>query len=416
MIILKGKYNVAKVMLPDDTEQIYEEINGNKFPLGRRYKYLDLATQDQIQQFLNHPACAGRTMAIMPDTHYGKGSCVGFTFPMEETSPVIPNMVGVDIGCGIYSVKVGNANLLGKIEFADLDKFIRNSVPAGFSVHVNRNERELLDLAQRFDEHLLDDIEFVSYDIDNLGGLSRFQESLGTLGGGNHFLELGEDEAGDMWLTVHSGSRNFGLQVANYFQQKARKQLQDFFIDRDLYKDSEFLPAGYGKDEYLEDMYIAQRYAHVNRMMMLQKIVEGFFHQTLLEENVWQSVHNYINPYDNIIRKGAVSAYEGERVVIPFNMEDGLILGYGKGNAEWNFSAPHGAGRILSRNKAKEVLSLDEAKRGMEKAGIFTTSLSVETLDEAKGAYKSKDLILEMIKDTVDVVNFVKPVYNFKAK
>ncbi len=401
MIVLNGKYNVARIMLPDDKDK-----DGN-------YIFLDSATKDQIQGFLNHPALRGKPIVIMPDCHYGKGSCVGFTFPMNDY--VIPNMVGVDIGCGIYSYCLGDVPVAGNI-LELFDRYIRKTIPAGFSVHAGRTMKQLEADVERFQPGFLGKMWNIAQKIRNPGGNTRFHESLGTLGGGNHFIELGVDSEGKYWLTVHTGSRSFGLHVANYHQQKAKELLSKLFIPEDQYKFSEFLPLELGGFDYLESMEVAQDYAHINRMLILQKIVEGWFHQILEEDFVWKTVHNYINFDDNIVRKGAISAREGEQVVIPFNMEDGLILGYGKGNPDWNYSGPHGAGRILSRNKAKELLSLDDAKSGMEKAGIFTTSLSAETLDEAKGAYKSKELILEMIAPTVDVISLVKPVYNFKAK
>ncbi len=401
MIILKGKYNLARIMLPD-----------LKNPDGS-YVFLDKATHDQIRGFLDHPACQGNPIVIMPDCHYGKGSCVGFTMPLGDY--VIPNMVGVDIGCGIYSFRLGRIYVDNRI-LESLDKYIRETIPSGFSVHSGRTMKQLEKDASRFDALIMEDFWEVAETIRNEGARTRFHESFGTLGGGNHFVELGVDEEQNYWITVHSGSRSFGLHVANFYQNLARQQMNKFFVDPKEYKDSEFLPSGMGMETYLDDMYVAQRYAHVNRMMMLQKIVEGWFHTNLDEDNLWATVHNYIDPDDGVIRKGAISAHDGEKVVIPFNMEDGLILGYGKGNPLWNNSGPHGAGRVLSRNKAKEVLSLEDAKSGMNKAGVFTTSLSKETLDEAKGAYKPKELILEMIRDTVDVETFVKPVYNFKAK
>lgn len=391
MIVLNGKYNFAKVMLPNDSESLTEN------PDLKAYKYLDEATRQQIESFLNHPAFAKKKIRIMPDTHYGKGSCVGFT--MELGDYVIPNIIGVDIGCGIMSTKLP-INLMSKQDLYDLDEFIKSEVPAGFKIHQKPIEWHLNEI----------DLEVACKDLSL--DLSKVQNSLGTLGGGNHFIELGKDDYGEYWLTIHSGSRNFGLQIAKRFQDIADSMCKDFFQD---FGDLNFIPSEmreYG--DYVDYMSIAQDYAHYNRLTMTQIIMEGFFGSVNFDEQI-DSVHNYIDFKDNIIRKGATPAREGQKLVIPFNMEDGLIIGKGKGNADWNYSAPHGAGRILSRKKAKQELNLEEAKQSMENAGIYTTSLNSETLDEVKGAYKDKDLILDMIKDTVEVDRFVKPIYNFKA-
>lgn len=391
MIVLNGKYNFAKVFLP-------KELEKNKDGL-EVYKYLDINTQVQIETFLNHPAFLGRKIRIMPDTHFGKGSCVGFTMDLGDV--VIPNIIGVDIGCGIRATKLP-LKWHKYRNFTALDEFIRKNIPVGFSI---RNEAPMVPV------DIWEDTAEVAR---NLGlDEERVAKSIGTLGGGNHFIELGKDEEDFLWLTIHSGSRNFGLQVANYWQNEANQICRKFYQD---FGDLNFLPAGKGLglfSGYIDDMRVAQRYAALNREVMSNLIVQDFCGVEPLE--IIDSVHNFISPEDNIIRKGATSAHEGERVVIPFNMEDGLIIGTGLGNPEWNNSAPHGAGRILSRGQAKKTLSLDDARNGMKNAGIFTTSLSQETLDEAKGAYKNPELIKEMIKDTITIDNFVKPVYNLKA-
>ncbi len=389
MIILKGKYNIAKIMLPD--EWIWEEYNGER--IKGHYKYLDDATKDQIQAFLNHPAFKGESIIIMPDTHYGKGSCVGFTFKLNGY--VIPNIVGVDIGCGILSTKYSTNSIDDLHKF---DEFIKTNIPSGFNIH-----QEEQGVPEHFQDELEDWVAFTGQD------LNKVLRSVGTLGGGNHFIELGRDENNDIWLTIHSGSRNFGLKIAEYYQSIANAKCKRYFQD---FGDLNFIPMDNGGEEYIKAMFMAQEYAIRNRQHIQRIIQDRFIQQSWIKQI--DSVHNYIDDEDSIIRKGATPAREGQEVVIPFNMEDGLIIATGKGNKDWNYSAPHGAGRILSRNKAKEELDLDVAKKGMSDAGIYTTSLTEDSLDEAKGAYKDKDLIIEMIKDTVDIVHFVKPIYNFK--
>lgn len=399
MIILKGKYNIAKIMLPNEIEEYQVVLESGFKELHRRFKYLDDATKDQIQGFLNHPAFQGEPIIVMPDTHYGKGSCVGFTFEMNDY--IIPNIVGVDIGCGVLAtklpVKYSVNGDISDFNLQDFDKFIRDNIPYGFNIH---------DVAK---DWYLDEID-LEFACDTLGlDYKKVSKSVGTLGGGNHFIELGIDEEENIWLTIHSGSRNFGLQVANYYQSIADSNCKRYFQD---FKELNFLIDDDLK-EYLDLMSIAQHFANINRRTMTEIIMDKFFQNVNFLEQI-DSVHNYIDFDDGIIRKGATPARNGQKVVIPFNMQDGLIIGTGKGNPDWNFSAPHGAGRILSRNKAKELLNLDEAKQGMKDAGIYTTSLTEGSLDEAKGAYKDKQLILDMIKDTVEVTKFVKPIYNFK--
>lgn len=403
MIILNGKYNFAKVMLPNDKENILvheavDDADENEYK--EVYTHLGLATQSQIESFLNHPAFRGSKIRIMPDTHYGKGSCVGFT--MELGNYIIPNIIGVDIGCGILATRLP---LLysPEINLAEIDKFIRDMIPSGFDIHLGKTGEGL---NSAFRDEIQETCEEVEADFN------RAMNSLGTLGGGNHFIELGKDGENFLWLTIHSGSRNFGLKVATYFQERADKLCGDYFQD---FGDLNFLPESSEEyHTYIDAMGVAQKFAHCNRLEMMSKIVYGYFN--VQPDEIIDSVHNYIDFQDKIIRKGATAAHTEQSLVIPFNMEEGLIIGTGKENPDWNFSAPHGAGRILSRNLAKKSLSLQDAENSMKEAGVFTTSLSQETLDEAKGAYKNKDLILEMIQDTVEVNHWVKPIYNFKAK
>jgi len=400
MLEFRGKYNTAHVMINE----------------------VDETTVKQIYQFLNHPAFANTYIAIMPDCHAGKGAVIGFTMKMNDY--VIPNVVGVDIGCGIESYCLGKID----IDYPALDKFIRANIPSGYNAH----NLSGINACKHFLKYNADIVDFfhlkdVVLRIGLEDKLDRILGSVGTLGGGNHFIEIDEDPEGRKWLTVHSGSRNFGLQIAQYHQNKAKELMKKMFIG-DAYKNLEFLPLDNGGARYLDDMYIAQKYAELNRYTMLKIILEDFFKDTFFAENCHvyniskgksesveyiKTVHNYINFNDGIIRKGAISAHEGERILIPFNMRDGIAVCRGRGSSKYNFSAPHGAGRILSRSKAKETLSMDEFKASMQ--GIYTTSVHESTLDESPMAYKDKDLIIKNIHETADMEFFMKPVYNFKA-
>jgi len=381
MQTFRGKYNSANVMIDE----------------------LDQETISQIYSFLNHPAFANTYIAIMPDTHAGAGAVIGYTAKMNEY--VIPNVVGVDIGCGVlaYPLEVTD------IDFKKFDQFIKKNVPSGFNIR-STDEKMVIGKKPRDFFRTADDV------LDLAGKTGQEREkvigSIGTLGGGNHFIEIDKTDDGKFWLLIHSGSRNFGLRVANHYQGKAKELLKTMFVGADAYKNLEYLPVGFGAEEYLEAMRIAQDYARLNRGVMAQVIMH-FFGESAWNNEAIETVHNYINFEDKIIRKGAVSAHEGERLVIPFNMRDGVIVCKGKGNKKWNYSAPHGAGRILSRRKAKETLSMDEFKSSME--GIYTTTATENTIDESPMAYKDKDVIIEAIQETVEIEFFMKPVYNFKA-
>lgn len=387
MFRIDGEYNQATVML-DELE--------------------DEATRRQIENFLSNPAFEGPPIVIMPDTHAGAGAVIGFTMPLNDY--VIPNVVGVDIGCGVMSVNLGPL----RPDLKALDKFIRNEIPAGFRV---RNKPVLADKSivhYFFDE----EIGFMEKDVPDAARrtgqkASYVSHSLGSLGGGNHFIELGKDSEGNYWLTVHSGSRNFGLKVADFYQKKARNKMGS---GDKRYHSLEWLGMKEGGEDYLHDMEIAQKYAELNRRAMIIQMVEGFFKKKFHRLERVSSVHNYIDFGDRVIRKGAIRAYEHEKLVIPFNMEDGLLIGEGRSNPEWNYSAPHGAGRVLSRRQAKSTLSLEKAKKAMKAKNIYSTSLSAKTLDEVKEAYKDRNFIIDQIKSTVKIDRFVHPVYNFKAE
>jgi RNA-splicing ligase RtcB len=342
----------------------------------------------QIYNFLNCPAFEGAKIRIMPDVHAGAGAVIGFTSTL--TDKIIPNVIGVDIGCGVLTVNLG---AIQGIDFVALDNHIRTYIPSGFNV--NSRVDPLLGQEAEVYRRVARETE---QDED------RVLKSLKSLGGGNHYLEVGRDQNGNVWVTLHSGSRNFGLKIANWHQAKAVKTVGK---GRGL----EWLE-GERATDYLEHMKIAQQYAAQNRRLMAEEILK-FFGKKLASLELVESVHNYINFQDRILRKGAISAHEGERVVIPWNMRDGMILGRGKGNPEWNFSAPHGAGRVMGRGQAKRTLDLEDFKKTMD--GIWTSCVNKDTLDESPMVYKDPAMIQAAIADTVDIELTVKPLYNFKA-
>ena len=361
---------------------------------------------------------------IMPDCHSGKGCVIGFTAKMNEY--IIPSLIGVDIGCGMRCCEIGKID----IDYAKLDSVIREYIPAGRAV---RGEK--LYFSQ------LDNL----YCKDQLKNMERLKCSLGTLGGGNHFIEVDEGNDGIKYLVIHTGSRNLGKQVAEIYQQIAIDDLQGA---NKLAEESKKLIAEYKasgrqrdiqrglaelkrkwqpnklnipkelcyltgehRDMYLHDMKICQEFASKNRLEIAWEI---FIRMGWPVDRVsFETIHNYIDHDTNIVRKGAISAKAGEKLLIPINMRDGCIIGVGKGNEDWNCSAPHGAGRIMSRSKAIENVSLEEYQDSMK--GIYTTSVSRSTLDESPMAYKPMDEILDNIKDTVEIIEIIKPVYNFKA-
>lgn len=380
MITYKGKHGSANVMIDE----------------------VDEATASQIHSFLNHPAFGHTYIAIMPDCHKGAGSCIGLT--MKTNDYIIPNVVGVDIGCGVLAINLGCV----EIDYAALDAFIKENIPSGFSLRNQRTEnvRELMK-----GEELGQKIRDVVWDTNQ--DMQKVERSLGTLGGGNHFIEIDyHEDTGDYWLLIHSGSRNFGLRVAQFYQDKAKELLKKMFMGADAYKGLEYLPMDMGGAEYLEAMKVAQEYAQFNRFEMVDILMNGFFTFGGWRETI-ETVHNYINFEDNIIRKGAVAAHEGQRLVIPFNMRDGVAMCTGKGSSKWNYSAPHGAGRVMSRSQAKKELDLADFQESME--GIYTTTATKNTIDEAPMAYKDMDKIIEAIGETVEIDFMMKPVYNFKA-
>lgn len=387
---------------------------------------LEEGAKEQIIELLNQDFIKDAKVRIMPDVHQGMGCVIGFTADMRDK--VIPNIVGVDIGCGMLTVELGNIEL----DLPKVDKIINKEVPSGSNVHGGREVKfdKLLDL----------------YCLRDLKNTKRIERSIGTLGGGNHFLEVGVDSKDNKYLVIHSGSRNLGKQVAEIYQRMAIDLCsgkEDYFVKKeeiikkykeqgnknliksalkDLEKEYKTLEPKYPKalcyltgeyrDRYLHDMKICQEYANLNREVMADIILKNLFNKPLSEFPYFQTVHNYINFKDNIIRKGAISAHKDEKVLIPINMRDGSILAKGKGNPDWNYSAPHGAGRLMSRTVAKESVTLEEFKESMK--GIYSTSVNENTIDESPMAYKPIENIIENIGDTVEIIDIIKPIYNYK--
>ena len=386
---------------------------------------------DQINTLMEQPAFSDCKVRIMPDVHAGAGCVIGFTADLGDK--VIPNIVGVDIGCGMLTVKLGKID----IDYEKLDATIRARIPSGRNVHGQLVPSWIIDVSKG----LIDQISCRK----ELRNRSWLEHSMATLGGGNHFIEIDEGADGNKYLIIHTGSRNLGKQVAEYYQNRAVKRLyakkeeraeiiarckaggRERDIQTELsklaYKQSTNTPKElcYLEDVdrymYLHDMKICQDFARFNREFIAFRIIEGMGwgkkYGAPDKKMFFHTIHNYIDLETNMVRKGAISAKAGEKLLIPINMRDGCIVGIGKGNEDWNYSAPHGAGRIMSRMKARETLSLDAFKESMD--GIFTTSVSAETIDEAPMVYKPMDEIIENIKDTVDILEIIKPVYNFKA-
>lgn len=379
---------------------------------------------NQIHTLMKQPAFADCKVRIMPDVHAGVGCVIGFTAALGDK--VIPNIVGLDIGCGMLTMELGKID----IDLVALDSAIREHIPSGREVHETR--------CICFDKLT----ELRCY--RELRDSKRIERSIGTLGGGNHFIEIDIDEDGNKYLIIHTGSRNLGKQVAEHYQSLAVEIMQGkdklYEMQEQLIADykahgrkseiekaikelhRKFIPNPFGipkelcyltgrhREDYLHDMEICQQYAVLNRNTIATTIIGVMGWKPI---GCFETIHNYIDIDTNIVRKGAISAKAGELLLIPINMRDGCIIGIGKGNEDWNNSAPHGAGRIMSRSKAKELVSLDEFKKSME--GIFTTSVNQSTVDESPMVYKPIDEIVSNIADTVEIVKFIMPIYNFKA-
>ena len=380
----------------------------------------------QIHNILNNEVSYNAHTRIMADAHAGAGCVIGYT--AKITDRIIPNLVGVDLGCGVLAINTGyELKDLGTLE--KFDEFVHARIPTG-KEYSYENFKDSLNLRVAL---LVSSLSGRVYtDIFNIcektgQDFEYVINSLGTLGGGNHFCELGKGFDNSLWFFVHSGSRNFGLKVANYWQEKAFKNLNDRkaeieyikthyegkeierrikAIKEKVSKETAYLQ-GEDLEGYLADVKVAQEYAEINRKLIARIIFPDYV-------DYIESVHNYVDLEHGIIRKGAISAREGEKVIIPLNMKDGCIIGVGKGNEDYNYSAPHGAGRKLARGKAKRELSMEEFTKSME--GIYSSCVVESTLDESPMAYKNSKDIIEHIKDTVDIHEIVKPVWNFKAK
>ena len=398
MIEIQGKFNTAK---------IFTDV-------------MDNASIAQVQELCNQAFTAGSRIRLMPDIHAGKGCTIGTT--MTITDKVVPNLTGVDIGCGMETTRIRESHM----ELQKLDKLIYEKIPSGFSIR---------DRAHRY----LSQIDLNELCCAKHVDLLRAEKSIGTLGGGNHFIEVDKDDEGNLYIVVHSGSRHLGVEVASYYQEAGYKVLnrtddasieaiiaqmkaegREKEIQKTLKKLKNLKQTGIPKalayvsgelfEQYLHDMKIVQRFAMLNRQAMVDEIVCGL---GLHVEEQFTTVHNYIDTESMILRKGAVSARSGEKLLIPINMRDGSLICVGKGNEDWNFSAPHGAGRLMSRAEAKRRFDITGFRQEMD--GIYTTSVNESTLDECPMAYKGMDDILSNIGPTVDVVKIIKPIYNFKA-
>ena len=401
MLELKGKYNTAKV-------------------------FTDIVEETAISQIIslcNEEFTSGSKIRIMPDVHAGAGCTIGTTMTIKDK--VVPNLVGMDIGCGVLvaSLKKGF-----HFDLEKLDKTIRKYVPSGQSIRINGTHG----YASRM---YFDNLKCIDH-VDRYRAIN----SIGTLGGGNHFIEVAIDDEGIEYLIIHSGSRNFGKQIAEYYQNIAYQEcLSDNLSEKSIIadlkrqgrtneiqstletlklnkihinKDLAFL-TGENLKNYLNDIEIAQEYASINRTAIAVEIFSNIGIRPGDIEEAFNTVHNYIDIDSMILRKGAVSAKEGEKLIIPINMRDGSLICRGKGNIDWNCSAPHGAGRLMSRSEAKKKISIEEYTEEMK--DIYTTSVNLSTLDEAPMAYKNKEDIIKNISDTVEIVKIIKPIYNFKA-
>lgn len=394
MITFKGKFNSAVVFTDD----------------------VDPRAAGQIEELCNQEFCRGSRIRIMPDVHAGAGCTIGTTMTIEDK--VVPNLVGVDIGCGMEVIFLDDREL----DPVKLDAVIQRMVPSGFDIREHEHEyvRAIDFNALKCKKHLK---------------INRARLSIGTLGGGNHFIEANIDDAGGLYLVVHSGSRYLGKQVAEYYQELAYQSLDDTAQrkqeliqslksqgrKKDIQKELEKLPpSGINKSlaylkgqnfrDYINDMAIVQHYAYWNRRAIIDEILAAM---KIRSRERFTTIHNYIDLDNMILRKGAISAQQGERVIIPMNMRDGSLIAIGKGNPEWNYSAPHGAGRLMSRSMAFKSVDLKQFEACMQ--GIYSTTVNARTLDESPMAYKPMDAIIANTGDSIEVVSIIKPIYNFKS-
>lgn len=384
---------------------------------------LDPKAVAQVYDLLKQEAFSTAKVRIMPDAHQWAGCVIGFTADLGDK--VIPNVVGVDIGCGVFVAELGKI----KINYQKLDNSIRQLIPSGFEVNTRLTIEE-----ETTSKNIIDKLKIK----DKLRDYNRLVNSIASLGGGNHFIEIDRDNEGNKYLIIHTGSRNLGKQVADYYQKLAIKTINQGAREQEVNKiinklkqegrEKEISQAlkvitlqtkisndlayleGQNREDYLHDMRLCQEFAYYNRKYIAKRIKNAVYWEFI---STFESIHNYIGN-DNIVRKGAISAYKDEKVIIPINMQDGCIIGIGKGNEDWNYSAPHGAGRILSRAQARKQLDLNQFTEDMK--FIYTTSVNEATLDESPRAYKPIEHILDFINDTVEIYKLIKPTYNFKAK
>jgi len=403
-------------------KRMYQEVKG-EYNTARIYTdVVEDTALAQIKSLCDQEYVKDLRIRIMPDVHAGAGCTIGTTMTIRDA--VAPNLVGVDIGCGMETIRIKNRH----IELEKLDKLILEKIPSGYEVRKKPHS-----LCEQIDLEQLRCKKEARLD------LRRAALSLGTLGGGNHFIEADQDQEGKLYLVVHSGSRHLGLEVAQYYQEQAYRELNG-----NTKKDEKALIATYraqGRkkeieralkalkkqiktsvpkslayctgalmEDYIHDMKLVQQFAMLNRKAMMDELIRGM---KLKVEEEFTTIHNYIDTDAGILRKGAVSAKKGEKLLIPINMRDGSLLCVGKGNEEWNFSAPHGAGRLMSRAQAKKTWTVSEFKKQMK--GIYTTSVNGATLDECPMAYKGMEDIVRNIGDTAEIVKVIRPVYNFKA-
>ena len=411
MIELNGKHNTCKVFTDN----------------------IDSATIGQLTALLNQESVEGNQIRIMSDCHSGKGSVIGTTMTLSN-GKVIPNIVGCDIGCGMLAIKLKER----RVDLPKLDSVIRKHIPSGGEVNQDdKKYKTTLDVG---------DLRCFGKPGARIREILAYQ-SVGTLGGGNHFVELDKDSKGNIWLVIHTGSRHLGLEVCDYYQEESYRRIKDKVnggakkakIDelitrlkeegrhKEISREIEEFNKNYKEitpsvpfelayceedlfDDYIHDMKMVQEHASCNRAEIARIIMKEM---KLHEVDRFETIHNYIDTENMILRKGSVSAQAGERLLIPINMRDGSLICVGKGSPDWNYSAPHGAGRLMSRSEAKERVSMTEYKDSMK--GIYTTSVNKSTIDESPMAYKPMQEIIENIKDTVEIIDIIKPIYNFKA-
>ena len=373
MKTINGAYSSAKVFITNNP-----------------HTGLDQYAEAQLKMLCDNEVSKGSNICVMPDVHPGKVGTIGLTMTVGET--ILPNLVGIDIGCGVTVAKLKQK----KVEFQQLDRVIRENIPAGFAV--------------RKKEHRFSgDFDFTKLHCYASIREEKAKLSLGTLGGGNHFIEVDQDETGALYIVIHSGSRHLGKEVTEYYLRKGQKCLQEKGLDAPY--ELTWLE-GTLKEQYLDDLQIVQQFASLNRRTMLDEIIKGM--KWKVEES-FDCIHNYVDECGPMpmLRKGAISAKQDESVIIPINMRDGILIGHGKGNPEWNYSAPHGAGRILKREDVKNHHTVSQYKTVMK--GIYSSCVGADTLDEAPFSYRSIEEIVEVIGDTVEVQKILKPIYNFKA-